>query len=296
MPARAFSSSIAEAIVTASTRSEAHKPITSPFTFSDDVLPIVKERCAECHSPGGVGPMSLLTHADAVPWGESIRVELMAGHMPPWGVDSAASRFRNLQQFPAREMNVLMTWASGGTPPGKPDEAAAAYREAVRVNPNLAPAHDNLGVMLAERGSADEAVAAYRRAIEVNPGAARPYYNLGNALAARGDWDGALAAFRKALELQPDFAEAHCNLGHALRELGRLGEAVKALERGHALGVKVKGWRYPSDRWVLRIHQHFVKKRVDFGAKRGNRLECGKIVVRCAILFDYAADRNELLI
>ena len=98
---------------------EAHKPITSPYTFSDDVLPIVKERCAECHSPGGVAPMSLLTHADAVPWGESIRVELMAGHMPPWGVDSAAARFRNLQQFPAREMNVLLTWASGGTPPGK---------------------------------------------------------------------------------------------------------------------------------------------------------------------------------
>ena len=109
-----------------STQPAAHKPITSPFTFSEDVLPIVKERCAECHSPGGVAPMSLLTHADAVPWGESIRVELMAGHMPPWGVDSAAARFRNLQQFPGREMNVLLTWASGGTPPGKTDATPAA--------------------------------------------------------------------------------------------------------------------------------------------------------------------------
>ena len=103
-----------------SMRTEAHKPITSPFTFNDDVRPIMQERCAECHSPGGVAPMSLLTHADAVPWGESIRVELMAGHMPPWGVDSAAGRFRNLQPFTAREMNVLLTWASGGTPAGTP--------------------------------------------------------------------------------------------------------------------------------------------------------------------------------
>ena len=101
-----------------SIRSEAHKPITSPFTFSEDVLPIVKAQCAECHSPGGVAPMSLLTQADAVPWAESIRVELMAGHMPPWAIDSPAGRFRNLQPFSAREMNVLLTWASGGTPPG----------------------------------------------------------------------------------------------------------------------------------------------------------------------------------
>jgi hypothetical protein len=112
-----------------SIRTEAHKPITSPFTFSDDVLPIVKARCASCHSPGAVAPMSLLTHADAVPWGESIRVELMAGHMPPWGVDVSAGRFRNVQHFSAREMNVLLTWASGGTPPGQtPQEPIAAFQ------------------------------------------------------------------------------------------------------------------------------------------------------------------------
>jgi hypothetical protein len=105
---------------------EAHKPITSPFTFSEDVLPIVKAQCGACHAPGGVAPMSLLTHTDAVPWAESIRVELMAGHMPPWGIQSATGRFRNLQAFSAREMNVLLTWASGGTPPGKPDTSGAA--------------------------------------------------------------------------------------------------------------------------------------------------------------------------
>ena len=99
---------------------EAHKPITSPFTFNEDVLPIVREQCATCHAPGGVAPMSLLTHADAVPWGESIRTELMAGHMPPWPVETAADRFRNVQRLTARQLNVILTWASGGTPSGDP--------------------------------------------------------------------------------------------------------------------------------------------------------------------------------
>ena len=75
------------AAIISSIRTDAHKPVTSPFTFSDDVLPIVKAHCASCHSPGGVAPMSLLTHVDAVPWGDSIRVELMSGHMPPWGLN-----------------------------------------------------------------------------------------------------------------------------------------------------------------------------------------------------------------
>ena len=105
------------------TLGDAHKPITSPFTFNEDVLPIVRDRCAGCHYPGGVAPMSLLTHADAVPWGESMRAELMAGHMPPWRIDSAAERFRNVRPLTGRELNVLLTWASGGTPAGDPANA-----------------------------------------------------------------------------------------------------------------------------------------------------------------------------
>ena len=73
----------------------AHKPITSPFTYNDDVFPILRDRCGRCHVSGGVAPMSLMTHAEAVPWGESIRTEVLAGHMPPGTVDEAPGRFRN---------------------------------------------------------------------------------------------------------------------------------------------------------------------------------------------------------
>jgi hypothetical protein len=101
-------------------RPDAHKPITSPFTFSADVRPIVSERCGRCHAPGGVAPMSLLTHIDTVPWGESLRMELLSGHMPPWRVDRGASRFRNPGGLSAKELNVLLTWVTGGTPSGEP--------------------------------------------------------------------------------------------------------------------------------------------------------------------------------
>ena len=113
------------ALVIAGGRGEAHKPITSPYTYNEHVFPILKQRCGACHVEGGVAPMSLMTHADAVPWGESIRSELMAGHMPPWPVDAPHDGFANGSPLTARELNVLLTWATGGTPPGEPDKAPA---------------------------------------------------------------------------------------------------------------------------------------------------------------------------
>jgi hypothetical protein len=114
---------IAAATALSGLRGEAHKPITSPFTFTEDVFPILRDRCGRCHVAGGVAPMSLMTHQETVPWGESIRLELIAGHMPPWSAETSVGRFRNGARLSARELNTLLTWASGGTPPG--DDAKA---------------------------------------------------------------------------------------------------------------------------------------------------------------------------
>jgi len=116
---------VASALVATSV-GEAHKPITSPFTYNEDVFPILRDRCSACHIAGGVAPMSLTTQADAVPWGESMRAELIAGHMPPWPVETSRDRFRNAGGISARELNVLLTWATGGTPPGDPAKTPAA--------------------------------------------------------------------------------------------------------------------------------------------------------------------------
>ena len=37
-------------------------------TFSKDVAPILQRSCQNCHRPGSIAPMSLLTYKDARPW------------------------------------------------------------------------------------------------------------------------------------------------------------------------------------------------------------------------------------
>lgn len=107
-------------------RTDAHKVITSKFTYSRDVFPILKERCARCHSPGGPTPMSLVTYEDALPWAESIREQLVAESMPPWPVDPDGPAVRGGLSLSAKELDTLVTWATGGTPRGdEPTNAAA---------------------------------------------------------------------------------------------------------------------------------------------------------------------------
>ena len=43
------------------------------MTFNKHVAPILQNRCQECHRPGQIGPMPLLTYDDASSWAETIR-------------------------------------------------------------------------------------------------------------------------------------------------------------------------------------------------------------------------------
>src|SRR5919112_2341422 len=101
---------------------EAHKAITSKYTYNDDVFPILRDRCSRCHVTGGVAPMSLMTYDDAFPWAESIRAELVAGHMPPWNADEGFGNLKRAHTLSPKELDIVLTWATGGNPRGALDQ------------------------------------------------------------------------------------------------------------------------------------------------------------------------------
>ncbi len=123
----------AAALLAASTV-HAHKGITSKYTYNAEVYPIFLNRCGRCHIEGGVGPMSLVKYQDAFPWAESIRMELLSAHPELAGETPAATETRSTpvdphdfikaahRQISARELDVVLDWATGGTPEG--DKAA----------------------------------------------------------------------------------------------------------------------------------------------------------------------------
>jgi len=130
------------------------------------------------------------------------------------------------------------------------DGAVAEFREALRLKPDDALAHHYLGNALNGRGKPDDAIAEYRAATRPKPDYARAHFALGHALERQGKLDDAIAEYRAAVRLKPDYAEAHCNLALALRGTGDYAESLAEIRKGHELGSKRPGWRYPSARWV----------------------------------------------
>jgi tetratricopeptide (TPR) repeat protein len=132
------------------------------------------------------------------------------------------------------------------------------YREAIRLKPDYAGAHYDLGRLLSDQGRFAEAVADYREAIRLRPDYATAHLGLGNALRDQERRDEAIAEYREAIRLKPDFAEPHCNLGLMQMQQGQFREALAELRRGHELGSKRSDWRYPSVEWVRQAERLVV--------------------------------------
>jgi hypothetical protein len=87
-------------------------------TFSKDVAPILYKNCTNCHRPGEIAPMSLLTYADARPWVRSIATRVGNASMPPWHADPASGPFENDRRLSASEKDTILKWVSAGAPEG----------------------------------------------------------------------------------------------------------------------------------------------------------------------------------
>ena len=110
-PARlvVLSGLVLASLTLATGRGEAHKPITSKYTYNDDVFPIFRDRCSRCHVTGGVAPMSLMTYEEAFPWAESIRAELVTAHMPPANPEEGFGSIR--KAFQNTKICLLLTFS-----------------------------------------------------------------------------------------------------------------------------------------------------------------------------------------
>ena len=112
--------------------------------------------------------------------------------------------------------------------PGRLPEAITEFQAAVRLQPDSAEMHYNLARVLAETPALPEAITEYQTVLRIRPDYAEAHYGLGLVLARiPGHLPEAIAEYQAALRLRPDDAKAHNALGNAWSEMpDRLPEAV----------------------------------------------------------------------
>jgi len=164
----------------------------------------------------------------------------------------------------------------------RPDLGLPFLLEAIRLKPDVAKHHLNLGITLENLGRPAEAIASYQRALELEPKYFRAHAKLGAALARQGRWESAISHLRQAVSLDPGSAVPFCNLALALAAEGRGQEALRQMQEALR--------RDPSD---PSLHYHLAILLEDLG-REALALEHIRMVAR--LKKDDPAMRAQLLV
>lgn len=173
------------------------------------------------------------------------------------------------------------------------DKSIEVFRQAVKLNPDLAEAHFKLGICYAIREKETEtvseqpleeptptpknkketpklkdsekafesAVKTYKKFLAKNPKDDAAHFNLGRSYNKLNDDSEALKALRQAVKLKPDNSEYQIEMGEVLTKLAQYDEAVRVLKKVAA-----------ADETNLQVEEMLEKaqagkRRVDFGKK-----------------------------
>ncbi len=131
--------------------------------------------------------------------------------------------------------------------PDRLPEAIKQYETALRLKPGYAEAHNGLGAALVRRGDCAAALPHFEAALHFKPDQPDAIFNLGTCQMQVKNYLAAVPYFEAAIRIQPGFPEAHFNLAGCLSKIpGRVPEAIKEYEA--ALQLR------PNDGLVELIH------------------------------------------
>ena len=108
-------------------------------TFNKDVLPILQVNCQQCHRPGEIAPMSLLTYNEARPWAKAIKAAVVSQKMPPWFADPNVGHFANDRRLSEEQIKTVAAWVDSGAPEGnaKDRPAPRVFQEGWNLKPDM---------------------------------------------------------------------------------------------------------------------------------------------------------------
>ena len=114
---------------------------------------------------------------------------------------------------------------------GNSEQALAAYKEQARLAPNDAQAQFDLGYFYNAMGRHGEAFGPLVKATSLDPNFAEAFYGIGFAYLRGADFEKSVSFLKSAVRIKPDYAEAYYGLGQAYARLGKADLANEQLKK-----------------------------------------------------------------
>ncbi|MFH0938367.1 MAG: tetratricopeptide repeat protein [Planctomycetota bacterium] len=111
------------------------------------------------------------------------------------------------------------------------DEAAREFRKGIKMEPEYAEAHNNLGLCLLYANKAEESVESFKQALHFFPGWSMAEANLGLAYTRLQHHAQAAECYHKALDKKPVQPTVWLALGDELAAMGKADKAMEAYQK-----------------------------------------------------------------
>ncbi|TFH75102.1 hypothetical protein E3V39_02915 [Gammaproteobacteria bacterium LSUCC0112] len=100
--------------------------VPANVSYSDTVAPMLLEKCAGCHRPGGIAPWAMTNHAMVQGFSPMIRETVLTRRMPPWHADPEIGEFMHDMSLSVEQKQQLLSWIDAGAPRGAGDDPLTA--------------------------------------------------------------------------------------------------------------------------------------------------------------------------
>ncbi len=95
------------------------------ISYSENIAPILKAKCAICHTEGGLGPWAMSNYKMVLGFSPMIREVLRTKRMPPWHADPHIGVWKNDISLTVEEAQNIVHWIEAGSPRGEGNDPLA---------------------------------------------------------------------------------------------------------------------------------------------------------------------------
>jgi adenylate cyclase len=144
--------------------------------------------------------------------------------------------------------DVLNSWNGAGA--AEVDRAEAAAKKAISIDSKTPLAHYALGFVKRLRGDHNDSLKSFKEAIKLNPNLAKAYAQAANEMVFTGDARGAIPMAEEAIQRSPQdpsIGVFHWVKGRASFTIGDYASAIKALEQS----VSVRPNLWFTQAWLI---------------------------------------------
>lgn len=102
---------------------DSFKQAAESISYSQEIVPILKQNCTACHIKGGIAPWAMSEYAMVRGFAPMMREVLRTKRMPPWHSDPEIGHWNDDKALSDQDKRTLIQWIEAGAPRGEGEDS-----------------------------------------------------------------------------------------------------------------------------------------------------------------------------